>query len=45
LTRKARVQDVVNFAQKAAGLSLRSRESVSAELVGLRGEVGRIGGA
>jgi pseudouridine-5'-phosphate glycosidase/pseudouridine kinase len=45
LTRKARVQDVVDFAQKAAGLSLRSRESVSPELAGLRGEVGRIGGA
>ncbi|KAJ4332560.1 hypothetical protein N0V95_009636 [Ascochyta clinopodiicola] len=35
-----KVQDVVAFAQRAASLSLRSRESVSAELRGLRGEVG-----
>lgn len=31
-----KVQNVVDFAQKAAGLSLRSRESVSPELKGLR---------
>lgn len=31
-----RVQDIVGFAQKAAGLSLRCRESVSPELEGLR---------
>ncbi|KAF9696536.1 hypothetical protein EKO04_005233 [Ascochyta lentis] len=37
-----KVQDVVSFAQRAAGLSLRSRESVSVELRGLRGEVGRL---
>jgi pseudouridine-5'-phosphate glycosidase/pseudouridine kinase len=42
LVRKARVQNVVDFAQKAAGLSLKSRESVSVELRGLRGEVERI---
>jgi pseudouridine-5'-phosphate glycosidase/pseudouridine kinase len=33
------VRDVVGFAQKAAGLSLRSKESVSPELVHLRGEI------
>jgi pseudouridine-5'-phosphate glycosidase/pseudouridine kinase len=42
LVRKASVQNVVDFAQRAAGLSLKSRESVSAELKGLRGEVERI---
>ncbi|KAF1848274.1 uncharacterized protein K460DRAFT_334148 [Cucurbitaria berberidis CBS 394.84] len=31
-----RVQDVIGFAQRAAGLSLRSRESVSLELRGLK---------
>jgi pseudouridine-5'-phosphate glycosidase/pseudouridine kinase len=39
MARGKRVQDVVGFAQRAAGKSLRSRESVSGELVGLRGEV------
>jgi pseudouridine-5'-phosphate glycosidase/pseudouridine kinase len=43
LVQKARVQHVVDFAQRAAGLSLKSRESVSGELRGLRGEVERIG--
>jgi pseudouridine-5'-phosphate glycosidase/pseudouridine kinase len=43
LVRGVKVQNVVDFAQRAAGLSLRSRESVSAELGGLRGEVERIG--
>lgn len=42
LARGSSVQDVVGFAQRAAGLSLRSRESVSAELRGLRGEVERL---
>lgn len=36
------VQDVIGFAQRAAGLSLGSRESVSAELVGMSGEVGKL---
>ena len=36
IARGKRVQDVVGFAQRAAGLSLRSKESVSAELRGLR---------
>ncbi|CAO2654442.1 Nn.00g111750.m01.CDS01 [Neocucurbitaria sp. VM-36] len=35
VARGKRVQDVVGFAQRAAGLSLRSRESVSKELRGL----------
>ncbi|KAF2659481.1 hypothetical protein K491DRAFT_622619 [Lophiostoma macrostomum CBS 122681] len=35
------VRDVIGFAQKAAGLSLRSRESVSPELVHLRGDLSR----
>lgn len=39
LAKGKRVQDVVGFAQRAASLSLRSRESVSAELRGLRGDV------
>ncbi|KAF1831719.1 IdgA domain-containing protein [Decorospora gaudefroyi] len=39
LSKGARVQDVVGFAQRAAGLSLRSRESVSLELATLRGLV------
>ncbi|KAH4973592.1 hypothetical protein HBI78_003890 [Parastagonospora nodorum] len=43
LARGGRVQDIVGFAQRAAGLSLGSRESVSAELVGLRGEVEKLG--
>ncbi|KAF2495686.1 hypothetical protein BU16DRAFT_527459 [Lophium mytilinum] len=34
-----RVEDVVPIAQRAAGLSLRSKESVSLELVGLREEI------
>ncbi|KAF2115546.1 Indigoidine synthase A like protein-domain-containing protein [Lophiotrema nucula] len=34
------VQDAIPLAQRAAGLSLRSRESVSSELRGLRGEIG-----
>lgn len=34
-----RVQNVVDFAQRAAALSLRSKESVSPELKGLSGEV------
>jgi pseudouridine-5'-phosphate glycosidase/pseudouridine kinase len=36
------VQDVVGFAQRAASLSLRSRESVSPQLKSLRGAVGSI---
>jgi pseudouridine-5'-phosphate glycosidase/pseudouridine kinase len=40
LAQGCKVQHVVDFAQRAAGLSLRSRESVSPELRGLRGEVG-----
>jgi pseudouridine-5'-phosphate glycosidase/pseudouridine kinase len=36
LTKGRRVQDVVGFAQRAAGLSLRSKESVSPELRGLK---------
>ena len=40
LARGKRVQEVIGFAQRAAGLSLGSRESVSAELGGLMGEVG-----
>ncbi|EAT89790.2 hypothetical protein SNOG_03059 [Parastagonospora nodorum SN15] len=43
LARGGRVQDIVGFAQRAAGLSLGSRESVSAELVGLRGGGGEAG--
>jgi pseudouridine-5'-phosphate glycosidase/pseudouridine kinase len=39
LVKGGRVQDVVGLAQRAAGLSLRSKESVSPELRGLRGEV------
>jgi pseudouridine-5'-phosphate glycosidase/pseudouridine kinase len=38
----SKVQDVIDFAQKAASLSLRSRESVSPELRGLRGEVAKL---
>jgi pseudouridine-5'-phosphate glycosidase/pseudouridine kinase len=39
LVQGGRVQDVVGLAQRAAGLSLRSKESVSPELRGLRGDV------
>lgn len=39
LARGKRVQDIVGFAQRAAGLSLRSKESVSGELSGLRNGV------
>lgn len=39
LAKAKKVQDVVGFAQKAASLSLRSRESVSPELKGLRDAV------
>jgi len=39
LSKGKSVQDVVAFAQRAAGLSLRSREAVSPELKGLRGVV------
>ena len=38
----ARVQHVIDFAQRAASLSLRSRESVSPELKTLRGEVAKL---
>jgi pseudouridine-5'-phosphate glycosidase/pseudouridine kinase len=38
LASQRRVQDVVNFAQRAASLSLKSRESVSPELKGLGSE-------
>ncbi|KAH7081848.1 Indigoidine synthase A like protein-domain-containing protein [Paraphoma chrysanthemicola] len=38
LASQRRVQDVVNFAQQAAGLSLKSRESVSPELKDLKSE-------
>jgi pseudouridine-5'-phosphate glycosidase/pseudouridine kinase len=37
LSQGLRVQDVVRFAQRAAALSLKSREAVSGELKGLRG--------
>jgi pseudouridine-5'-phosphate glycosidase/pseudouridine kinase len=43
VARGAKVQDVLGFAQRAAGLSLRCAESVSGELEGLRGEVERLG--
>ncbi|KAF2845167.1 hypothetical protein T440DRAFT_435153 [Plenodomus tracheiphilus IPT5] len=36
VSRGRRVQDVVDFAQRAAGLSLRSQDSVSGELRGLK---------
>jgi pseudouridine-5'-phosphate glycosidase/pseudouridine kinase len=39
LSKKKRVQDCIGLAQRAAGLTLRSRESVSLELKTLRGEV------
>ena len=39
LAKGKRVQDVVGFAQRAASLSLRSRESVNPELKGLRNAV------
>ena len=39
LAKAKKVQDVVGFAQRAASLSLRSRESVSPELKGLRDAV------
>jgi pseudouridine-5'-phosphate glycosidase/pseudouridine kinase len=39
LQRGAKVQDCIGLAQRAAGLSLRSKESVSPELEMLRGEV------
>ncbi|KAL5424238.1 hypothetical protein PMIN04_003300 [Paraphaeosphaeria minitans] len=38
LSKKKRVQECVGLAQRAAGLTLRSRESVSPELKSLRGE-------
>lgn len=41
IARAQRVQDLVPFAQRAASLSLQSREAVSAELRGLRGLLGR----
>jgi pseudouridine-5'-phosphate glycosidase/pseudouridine kinase len=37
-----KVQNVIEFAQRAASLSLKSKESVSPELKGLRGEVERL---
>lgn len=39
LAKKKRVQDCVELAQRAAGLTLRSRESVSPELKSLRQEI------
>ncbi|KAJ4347098.1 uncharacterized protein N0V89_011035 [Didymosphaeria variabile] len=39
LAKKKRVQDCVGLAQRAAGLTLRSRESVSPELKTLQGEI------
>jgi pseudouridine-5'-phosphate glycosidase/pseudouridine kinase len=42
LVNGSRVQNVIDFAQRAAGLSLRSRESVSPELKGMRGEVAEL---
>ena len=39
LAKNKRVQECVGLAQRAAGLTLRSRESVSPELKGLRGEI------
>jgi pseudouridine-5'-phosphate glycosidase/pseudouridine kinase len=38
----AKVQNVIDFAQRAASLSLKSRESVSPELKSLRGEVANL---
>ncbi|KAF2876710.1 Indigoidine synthase A like protein-domain-containing protein [Massariosphaeria phaeospora] len=40
LVRGNKVQDVVGFAQKAAALSLKSKQSVSPELAGLKGQIG-----
>lgn len=42
LANGSRIQHVVDFAQRAAGLSLKSKESVSPELKGLRGEVEKL---
>jgi pseudouridine-5'-phosphate glycosidase/pseudouridine kinase len=42
LVNGSKVQNVIDFAQKAASLSLRSRESVSPELKGMRGEVAKL---
>ncbi|KAL6707811.1 hypothetical protein ACN47E_003711 [Coniothyrium glycines] len=42
LAKGRKVQHVIDFAQRAAGLSLKSRESVSAELTTLRSEVHRL---
>jgi pseudouridine-5'-phosphate glycosidase/pseudouridine kinase len=39
LVNGSKVQNVIDFAQRAASLSLRSRESVSPELKGMRSEV------
>jgi pseudouridine-5'-phosphate glycosidase/pseudouridine kinase len=38
----SRVQHVIDFAQRAASLSLRSRESVSPELKALKGDVAKL---
>ncbi|KNG44377.1 hypothetical protein TW65_08731 [Stemphylium lycopersici] len=42
LSQGKRIQDIVGFAQRAAGLSLKSRQAVSGELKGLRGELAKI---
>ncbi|EMD66269.1 hypothetical protein COCSADRAFT_137719 [Bipolaris sorokiniana ND90Pr] len=42
LSQGRRIQDVVGFAQRAAALSLTSREAVSGELKGLRGSLAKI---
>ncbi|KAF2746998.1 hypothetical protein M011DRAFT_526699 [Sporormia fimetaria CBS 119925] len=43
LQRGGKMEEVVRLAQRAAGLSLRSVESVAPELRGLRGEVEKLG--
>jgi pseudouridine-5'-phosphate glycosidase/pseudouridine kinase len=40
----SKVQNIIDFAQRAASLSLRSRESVSPELKTLKGEVAKLRG-
>jgi len=42
LTSGNKVQDIIDFAQRAASLSLRSRESVSPELKSLKDEVAKL---
>ncbi|KAJ6192792.1 IdgA domain-containing protein [Bipolaris maydis] len=42
LSQGRQIQDVVGFAQRAAALSLKSREAVSSELKGLRGSLAKL---